>query len=504
MMPALRNYQAAQCSAVYQQARAGQGRAVICSPTGSGKSVVIAELCRVARRAMVISPSLVLLSQLRRNIGSWLGENIDLEQGDHRISKNSMFRSRITLASRNSLLSRERYTGQQFDDISAVVVDECHDGITPRMIEMLEHFESHGAYVIGLSATPFTAKGMPLPFWSRPCSSYGMLEGMQDGWLCRLRAKLSAVKSIDLSHVQTVAGDFSKSELGAVLNRERPVHEIVALVLETYARQPSVVYCASRLHAELVAEVLVRNGEDPAIVHSRQEPGERLEQMQKFTSGRAKIIVNVNVLSYGWDFPELRNVYNAAPTQSLVRYEQRVGRGTRPLPGVLNTSMSQDDRLAALAASAKPHFTVYDITDEANTPKIVNALDLIDAAEDKKGRRRKPRKPNDERPGGSEGQEASDGSVDIVEALERWERRQKLKVRAELELREREAFARPKPSARCWRMLWGPRQGQPLRELPADYLLWVLGATKKESPFKEAVRRELHSRKSTRDAVSSP
>lgn len=77
----LRDYQIAQCSAVYREARAGRGRTVINSPVGSGKSAVIAELCRRAKKPLVISPALSVLDQLSANLSDWLEEFVDVEQG---------------------------------------------------------------------------------------------------------------------------------------------------------------------------------------------------------------------------------------------------------------------------------------------------------------------------------------------------------------------------------------------------------------------------------------
>jgi superfamily II DNA or RNA helicase len=219
--------------------------------------------------------------------------------------------------------------------------------------------------------------------------------------------------------------------------------------------------------------------------------------MDAFKAGDAKIIINVGVLSCGWDHPEVRNIFFASPQRSLSRYEQRLGRGTRPLPGVLHHDMTRDERLAAIASSDKPTFHVYDITDSSRSHQILNALDVLDA----KTRKSKARRDRTASALGSDGVSAVDAIAaqdahDLAEleakTAELIEKRKRLIVGVTFDHTTRDLFAAPTgPKKRGWRMLYGKYQGIPLTDIPADYLSWVLNSTKKDSAFKSAVRREL-------------
>ena len=496
----LRDYQVAQCSAVYREARAGRGRTVINSPVGSGKSAVIAELCRRAKKPLVISPALSVLDQLSANLSDWLGEFVDVEQGFRRVSGNSMMRSRVIMASRNSLLSRSRYRRSAFNDRTLVVFDECHIGMTPPMMEMLEWFEGQGAYVVGLSATPYKGKGKPLPWWSRPCYAYSMIDAIRDGWLVRPRGIMTAASSLDLRVVEDAAGEWNQSQLAAVLNDEQVVHEVANLVMQTFRGQPSAVYCQNIQQAKLLAEVIERWGYTPALVYSGQQPEDRKAHMEAFRDGHTNIICNVNVLAYGWDHPRLKNIYNAAPTRSLPRYEQRIGRGTRPLKGILQPGMTKGERLAAIADSDKPFFTIYDITDSSSHIQLVNALDVIDAKA-----RENPKRRAKNNSGMSE-------EVDLLQEVDRRdeeetfeqqlakaemeEKRRKLIVGYTFDHSTRDLFSAPENgrSRRGWRMLWGKYKGELLRDLPTGFLQHVADGIRKQTPFKNAVQREIRDR----------
>jgi hypothetical protein len=164
--------------------------------------------------------------------------------------------------------------------------------------------------------------------------------------------------------------------------------------------------------------------------------------------------------------------------------------------------MTRDERLAAIAASDKPTFHVYDITDASRSHQILNALDVLDH----KTRQSKARR---ERLAAalSEGEVCATSAIaaqdahDLAELQAKTadliEKRKKLIVGVTFDHETRDLFSEPEDGKkrRGWRMLYGKYEGVPLTDIPADYLSWVINSTKRESPFKSAVRKELVRRK---------
>jgi superfamily II DNA or RNA helicase len=497
----LRDYQQDTVRSICLAAKGGARRITVALPTGAGKTEVFAELCRIARFPLVIAPLIELMRQARDRLQLRLGEGCDIEQGANFAEWIEGLRRRVIVGSRDSLLSGDRYKMAAYDRVTLVVVDECHIGTTPAFERLLNHFESRGATIVGFSATPFKKKGKALRYWPRPEISYGMADFIRQGWLVGPTCHLSESKAFDLTLVDEVAHEWDQRQLAAVLTGEHFAQEISSLVLQTHARMPSVIYAGKLKQLYLLQDVFARYGCRVAVVHSRQNEVERAANMEAFRCGDAKIIINVGVLSCGWDHPEVRNIYFAAPQRSLSRYEQRLGRGTRPLPGVLKPGMTLDERLAAIAASDKPTFHVYDITDSSRNHQILNALDVLDA----KTRKSKARRERVASAIGSEGVNAMDAIAaqdahDLAELEAKTaaiiEKRKRLIVGVTFDHTTRDLFAAPTgPKKRGWRMLYGKYEGVPLTDIPADYLSWVLNSTKKESPFKSAVRRELVARK---------
>lgn len=500
-MTLLRDYQRAAVAAVCNAARKGQRRIVVCQPVGSGKTEVMAELCRIGRYPLAVVPLIDLMRQGRDRLELRLGERVDIEQGGNYAESIDGLRRRVIVGSRDSLLSSGRYKGRAYERVTLVLVDECHVGMTPRMEAMLQWFEERGATIVGFSATPYKGKGKALRYWPRPQVVYSLMQGIEDGYLVGPQCFLSEAKSFDLTLVEEESGAWNRQQLAAVLTAEHFAQEVTSLVLSTYRHEPSVIYACNRRQATLFRDVFDRYGARVSLIHCKQNPIERKANMDAFLSGDTKVVINVGILGYGWDFPALRNIYMAAPTRSLSRYEQRLGRGTRPLPGVIHPEMSRDERLAAIAASEKPNFRIYDITDSSRSHQLLNALQVLDA----KSRKQVKRKERMASMLSMEGTDAVEAireadAIDLAEleakAQEVMEKRKRLVVGVTFDHETRDLFSEPEgKKKRGWRMLYGKYKGVQLDAIPDSYLRWVLESQRKETPFTGAVRRELGRRK---------
>jgi superfamily II DNA or RNA helicase len=500
----LRDYQVRAVSEVCQAAKGGHRRITFCLPVGAGKTEVIAELCRIARHPLVIVPLLDLMRQARDRLELRLGEKCDIEQGAMRAEHIEGLRRRVIVGSRDSLLSRSRYRAKAYDRVSLVLVDECHVGITPQMEAMLLHYESQGATIVGCSATPYKGKGKGLPYFPRPQSVYTLRQALDDAYLVPPVCFTSESKAFDMTLVDEVSGEWDGRQLASILTAEHYAQEVKSLVLQTFRQQSSVVYAANVKQALLLADVFERVGTKVSVVYGSQNPEKRKANMQAFLSGESKIIINVGILGYGWDFPNLRNIYAAAPTRSLSRLEQRIGRGTRALPGVLHPEMNSGERRAAIAASDKPHFHYYDITGSIREHQLLSVYDVLDA----KVRKNKARR---ERLAGSLSSEGTDVMEAIREAdaaemaeleaqaKELIERRKRLIVGVTFDHDSRDPFAEPESrKKRGWRMMYGPYRGERIEDLPSGYLKHVFETSRAKSGkglvFRDAVKKELDRR----------
>lgn len=111
-------------------------------------------------------------------------------------------------------------------------------------------------------------------------------------------------------------------------NFQDKLTEVVNRLLAA-GRRNVLVFTASIRESEYLAEQM--EGEC-AIITGQTPKDERESTLQDFRSGAIKVVTNVGVLVHGFDFPELECVVDAAPTMSLARYYQKLGRAIRSHP----------------------------------------------------------------------------------------------------------------------------------------------------------------------------
>ena len=483
----LRDYQREQVGAVLQNARAGKNRLMVGSAVGTGKSITMGELGRLAQKPLWIMPNLNLLHQMHGNLSRYLEEDLDVEQGERRVSSSSMHRTRGIIASVDSLTSNDRY--KKFGDRTLVMVDECHLGNTEKRLKMFQWFEEHGAKVVGLTATPFTGSGKKLDYWNDPVWYQSLLDFIQQGWLCRPKVTLLDAIKFDWTIFDELT--FNEYNVDELMSEESTAHEIVNAVLQMSKGQPSAVYCPGRKTMWRTREVFERFGVQVSCVWGTQDPADRLVNMEAFRCGHTKVILNVGVLAYGWDYPGLRNIFSAAPTRSLCGIEQRIGRGTRTFGVKLEDGMTVEERLSAIDDSEKPHFNYYDLTHVMSGLKLASAIDVFDrASKDDEERRTRMNK-------ACEGEE-----IDIIETvkneadeIEREERRKAERSKAILGINfnseEVSAFGEGRESRRGYRLYYGPFRGQLMREVPSGVLRSHLRRAKTGTDYAKALAGEL-------------
>lgn len=487
--------------------------------TGLGKTVIFSEIARRWKRGRVLVtvPQLELIEQACQKIRLATGEDPAVEQGSRRSFEfYASMRSQFIVGSKQSLTGKsKRY--KKFADVGLVVVDECHGATTAIYKEMLDHFIAQGAQVLGVTATPKRHDGKAMANIFEACAfNLDICEAVPRGWLVPARAQCIQLESLDLTGVSTrgAGGDFKESELAKVMEDEKVVYEIAEVTARESGSLKTAVFCASVKEARAVAELLNDRYHlkadwvcgDKVLCDDARRKG----VLDSFTGDPdgVQIVCNVGVLTTGWDFPGLEHIVMARPTRSLSLYTQIFGRATRPLPGVVDFAGSTpESRVAAIAASGKPHFKMTDLRDNAMQHKLVTAVDVL---------------------GGDMGIEVinraktavnkAGGPVDVEKILEA-ARQSEEAARAEKERRQRAAvearakykavevdpfdpYSRggvdmgTKTKAKGVRMLFGKHKGKPVNTVPTGYLSWVLNNTNmREGWFKQAIVAELKSRK---------
>src|SRR5205085_2139697 len=141
--------------------------------------------------------------------------------------------------------------------------------------------------------------------------------------------------AIDFSHIKTTAGDLNGAELSAVMESEGPLHGVAGSAIKLCKDGRTIAFTVSVKQAEMLSGLLNRYKPNSADwVYGKTPKDERRNKVKRFARGDLQFLVNCGCFTHGFDVPETRYILMARPTKSLALYEQMLGRGTRPLPGV--------------------------------------------------------------------------------------------------------------------------------------------------------------------------
>jgi DNA repair protein RadD len=185
---------------------------------------------------------------------------------------------------------------------------------------------------------------------------------ISEGYLMPLIPKRTKMQ-LDVSGVGKRGGEYISSELQAAVNKaeanQLALNEALAVAGD---RKKWLVFCAGVEHAEDFAELLNQNGVKACAVHSKMGGKERDQAIADFKSGKIMALTNNNVLTTGFDCPDIDLIIMLRPTGSPVLWVQMLGRGTRPVYAPGFDLSDREQRLAAIAASDKQNCLVLDFS----------------------------------------------------------------------------------------------------------------------------------------------
>jgi len=355
-------------------------RTALYMATGCGKTETAALLLRRDwghARNLFITPRRELVKQSADRL-RLRGVDCGVEMGEQRADGDG-----VIVACYASLQSRRRYQ-RYLGTVGLIIVDESHLNYSPAALQMLAEFRSFGAKVCGMTASPPT-KSVRIgdqdtalaEHYGEAAYVYDYQQAVADAYLVGCRMHLCVLEDLDLSRFKASFGDFDASRLDRLMRQKANVAGVSSMVEQYWEGKPSVVFASSISHAEAVRDDLWGRGIQASIIHSRMDQAEQDMHLKDFMAGRSQVIINVGILTLGWDAPHVAKLFMARPTASTCLYTQMFGRGTRTLPGVIDGLDTVAARLEAIAASGKPWFEVYDITDASRHNDLKTALNVL-------------------------------------------------------------------------------------------------------------------------------
>lgn len=342
----LRPYQQESIDALFEYWAADKGNGLLVLPTGAGKSLVLAELCR---RLLTDYPSLRIgvVTHVRELIQQNFLELIKLwPQAPAGIYSAGIgrrdTRAQILFCGIQSVWNKVDLLGA-FD---ILLVDEAH--LIPantattygRFIRRLKD-DTPDMRVVGLTATPFRLDSGRLDrgkdrIFEDVVYEANVADLIEQGYLSPLVSK-ATIQQLDVSSVPKRGGEYVAGALELAVDKDwitrAAVDEIVQLGAD---RRAWLAFCAGVKHSISVRDAVRAAGFTCESVTGETPKGERDRIVNAFRNGQIRCLTSVGVLGTGFNVPHVDLIALLRPTNSAGLYIQQVGRALRKAPGKEN------------------------------------------------------------------------------------------------------------------------------------------------------------------------
>lgn len=375
---ALYEHQTVSLQEIRKRREAGIKAFLIVLPTAAGKSKIVEEDLREYAGNKQNFKGLILVP----------GVNILLDW-EERI-KTSLPELKDKIEIKTYAYMARHYTDVQPDYYDYLVVDEAHHAVAPVLKRVIQYFNT--GFTIGLTATDQRPDKKKLEtVFGTYSTSLSLKEAMEK----EIVAKANVYRietNIDLSQVRFNGKDYVNADLEKRI-RVTSRNELIVNVLEEYftsgeaGLRQGVIFCVNVNHANEMAKLLNSAGITSASYTGQTK--KPMDLMEKFKKKKIRFLCTCNMISEGWDYPELGILVMARPTLSKVLYLQQIGRGLRKTEGKKNVIIIDvvDEYGAMIKACnmhsifANPYYVPFgDIT---RTDYMPGDMIVIDGIEEK-------------------------------------------------------------------------------------------------------------------------
>lgn len=298
---------------------------LIQSPTGSGKTLLTAQMLKTAGNKGMSSWFNVHRRELiKQSSQTFLAMGVPHGViGAGWTPDTSPF---IQVAGVQSLL--RRHLKQRRPRL--IVWDECHHIAASSWSRLFREYPD--AFHVGLTATPLRLDGSGLDQWfSHMVRGPSVRWLIEQGYLSPYR--LYAPGTIDLSKIAKRMGDYVRSEIDQAVNKPTITGDAIREYNRRCNGKRAVVFAVSIKHSMDIVEQFRAAGIAAEHVDGESHAEYRDAAIERFRVGRTQVLSNVELFGEGFDLPAMEAAILLRPTQSLGLYLQQVGRVLRTSPG---------------------------------------------------------------------------------------------------------------------------------------------------------------------------
>ena len=321
------------------------GNTLAIGPTGSGKTIMLSAVAggvleELDAKACILAHRDELTAQNRAKFGR-VNPGVVTSVFD---AREKSWAGRATFAMVQTL-SRDTHL-EAMPMLDLLVVDEAHHAASPSYRRVIDRVLSRNpkALIFGATATPARSDGKGLrEVFSNVADQITLGELIASGHLVPPRTFVIDVGAQSaLAQVRRTATDFDMNEVEAILNRTPITDAVIRHWREKAGERKTIVFCSTVAHAQCVADAFLAAGIRAVLIHGELSDAERKARLAEYETGEAQVVVNVAVLTEGYDYTPTSCVVLLRPSSHKSTLTQMIGRGLRTVdpaehPGMVKT-----------------------------------------------------------------------------------------------------------------------------------------------------------------------
>ena len=335
------------------------GNTLLVAPTGSGKTVMMAAVAsEITGPKIVLQHRDELVDQNRRTFRQVNGkQSTELFTADHK----KWARDGVTFAMVQTLI-------RNLDDMPPVVaieIDEAHHTAADSYLRIIDKAQKLNPDVMlfGVSATPNRGDKRALRgVFDNVADQISLRELIDTGFLVKPRVFVIDIGTQDaLKGVRKTASDFDMGEVEKIMDKGVLNERIVEEWKKLAGERQTVVFASTVAHAAHVADAFCAAGVAASLVHGEMPDGDRRAALADFDAGKTQVVVNVAVLTEGWDCQPVSCVVLLRPSSYKSTMVQMIGRGLRKIDPERYPGQKKDDCIVIdFGTSALIHGAIED------------------------------------------------------------------------------------------------------------------------------------------------
>ena len=324
------------------QALKEKGNTLGVAPTGAGKTVMLSAAIKAfgKGKAIVLQHRDELVAQNRATFRRIDAESpTDIYAADRkRWSDGVTFAMVQTLAREDNLAT--------MPSVDLLVIDEAHHVAADSYLRIIDRARelNPSIRVLGVTATPQRAdKAALTKVFNNVADVISIKELIEAGNLVRPRVfVIDCGLRSELAGVRRTVADFDMAEVESIMDKQAVTERVIAEWREKAGSRKTIAFCSTVEHAEHVTQAFCDAGIKADIVHGNLSDGDRRRALIDFEKDRTQVLVNVAVLTEGYDCQTVSCVLLLRPCSFKSTMIQMIGRGLRKVdpekhPGVIKS-----------------------------------------------------------------------------------------------------------------------------------------------------------------------